>query len=109
PAEIYPGMTLAEARARHAVLIDLPAMPAADLRSLEALGHWLTRFSPSVCIQSPSSSFLDATGLERLFGGLHIFRRRVVEALASLRLTATVTIAPTPGAAWALAAFGRGA
>jgi protein ImuB len=107
PADIYPGMALASARARHAALLDLPATPAADLRSLEATGYWLMRFSPGVCVYPPSSLFLDATGLERLYGGLENFRRRVAQALASLRLTAAVTIAPTPGAAWALAAFGK--
>lgn len=101
-------MALAEARARHAMLLDLPVTPDADLRSLEALAYWLTRFSPSVCVDPPSSIFLDATGLERLFGGLHNLRQRVAKALASLRITAAVTIAPTPGAAWALAAFGIG-
>ena len=99
-------MALAEARARHAALLDLPATPAADLRSLRAMGYWLMRFSPSVCIYPPSTLFLDATGLERLFGGLDRLRHRVADALASLQITATVTVAPTPGAAWALAAFG---
>ena len=108
PADIHPGMALAAARARHAWLLDLPATPAADLHSLEALGHWLMRYSPNVCIRPPSSVFLDATGLERLFGDLSSFRRRVMEALASLRITAAVAIASTPGAAWALAAFGKG-
>jgi protein ImuB len=107
PAEIYPGIALAEARARYAGLIDLPTMPAADLRSLEALGYWLVRFSPNVCIAPPYSVFLDATGLERLFGGLNIFHRRVAEAIAALRVTAAVTIAPTAGAAWGLAVFGK--
>ena len=107
PADIYPGMALAAARARQAALLDLPATPAEDLRSLEALGRWLMRFSPSVCVYPPSSLFLDATGLERLYGGLENFRRRVAQALASLHVTAVVTIATTSGAAWALAAFGE--
>jgi protein ImuB len=107
PNGIYPGMALAEARARHAGLLDFPAMSGADLRSLEALGHWLMRFSPNVCVYPSSSFFLDATGLERLFGGFANYRRQVAEALASLRITAAVTIAPTAGAAWALAAFGN--
>ncbi len=106
PTEIFPGMALAEARARHAALLDLPATPAADLRSLEALGHWLTRFSPGVSVCPPSSLYLDATGLERLFGSLANLRRRVADALASFRISANVAIAPTPGAAWALATFG---
>ncbi|MDP9174514.1 MAG: hypothetical protein M3O30_11695 [Planctomycetota bacterium] len=50
PADIYLGMALAAARARHAALLDLPAMPAADLRSLEAMGYRLMRFSPGVCV-----------------------------------------------------------
>jgi hypothetical protein len=54
------------------------------------------RLSPGVCVYPPSSLFLDATGLERLYGGLENFRRRVAQALASLRVTAAVTIAPTP-------------
>jgi protein ImuB len=106
PAGVYPGMALAEARARYSGLLDFPATPDADLRSFEALGYWLIQFSPNVCVCPPSSLFLDATGLERLFGGFAIYHRRVAEALASLRVTAAVTIAPTAGAAWALAAFG---
>jgi protein ImuB len=107
PSNIWPGMTLAAARARHAELIDLPVTPEADLRSLEALGHWLMRFSPFVAVMPPSSFFLDATGMERLVGSLDEVRRRVVEGLAKLRIHAGVAIAPTPGAAWAMAAFGR--
>jgi len=54
---------------------------------------------------SPSSLFLDATGLERLYGGLENFRGRVAQALASLRATATVTIAPIPERLGRLAAL----
>ncbi|MGA2584568.1 MAG: hypothetical protein ABSG31_14930 [Tepidisphaeraceae bacterium] len=107
PADIYPGMALAAARARDTEVLDFPATPVADLRALEAMGYWLMGLSPGVCVYPPSSLFLDATGLERLYGGLENFRRRVAQALASLRVTAAVTIAPTPGAAWALAAFGK--
>ncbi|MGD0541708.1 MAG: DNA polymerase Y family protein [Tepidisphaeraceae bacterium] len=108
PAGIFPGMTPAEAKAHHAGLICLPESPADDARSLEALGRWLMRFSPNVCLYPPSSLFLDATGLQRLFGGLDQLRRRVAHALAKLGISAEIAIAPTPGAAWALAAFGRG-
>jgi protein ImuB len=104
-SQIYPGMALTEARARQSALLDFPATPAADLRSLTALGHWLMRFSPNVCVSPPALIFLDATGLGRLFGGLHNLCRRVAEALASLRITASVALAPTAGSAWAIAAF----
>lgn len=107
PQEIFPGMPLVEAKARCAQLIHLPVTLADDLRALETLGRWLIRFSPNVCVYPPSTLFLDATGLERLFGSLNDFRCGVVEALDSLRIAASVWIAPTPGAAWALAVFGR--
>ncbi len=100
-------MALAEARARHAALLDFPLTSDADDRSLEALGRWLMRFSPAVCVQPPRSIFLEATGMERLFGSVKNFRDRVTDALAALHIIASVAIAPTPGAAWALAAFGQ--
>jgi protein ImuB len=106
-SNIFAGMTLPEARSRCAELIDLPAEPEADMRSLEALGHWMMRFTPAVSLYPPSTVFLDATGLERLYGGIEPFRRQVAEALARLRITAAVKVAPTPGAAWALAVFGK--
>ncbi len=106
--EIFSGMTLAEARARCAGLIAQPGEAADDLRSLEALGRWLMRFSPNVSLCSPASIFLDATGLERLFGGMDQLSRRVSHALKRLRVHAEIAIAPTVGAAWALAVFGGG-
>lgn len=106
-SKVCPGMTLVEAKAHQADLIVLPATPEDDLRSLSALGRWLMRFSPCVSIYPPASLFLDATGLNGLFGDLPTIRRRVVGALARLRIVASVAIAPTPGAAWALAVFGE--
>lgn len=105
-AAVRPGMMLAEARAYCADLIHLPAMPGQDQRALEALARWLTRFSPSVSPNPPDSIFLDATGLERLYGGLATVRQLVADALQTLHIDAGVAIAPTPGAAWALAKFG---
>lgn len=105
--KLYPGMTLVEAKARQADLLALPATPEDDLHSLTALGRWLMRFSPCVSVYPACSLFLDATGLDRLFGDLRTLRHRVVRALDRLRIAGEVAIAPTPGAAWALAAFGQ--
>src|SRR5579872_3718821 len=62
PREIYPGMVLAEASARCAELIHLPVTAEDDFRALETVGRWLIRFSPNVCLYSPDTIFLDATG-----------------------------------------------
>ncbi|MGD0770422.1 MAG: DNA polymerase Y family protein [Tepidisphaeraceae bacterium] len=113
PPAVRPGMTLAQARAHCADLAVAPAEPEKDRRSLEALGYWLMRFSPNVAIWPPSSAealpnavCLDATGLEMLFGNLHALAGRVDAAMKRLGLNANVAIAPTPGAAWAMAVFG---
>jgi len=105
PPAVRPGISLAQARAHCSHLQCLDETPAEDWRSLEALARWLMRFSPNVALCPPSSIFLDAAGLERLLGNPRSLARRVAAALAQLGLAATVAIAPTPGAAWALAVF----
>ena len=47
--------------------------------------------------------FLDITGCERLFGGVQNIVARVSGSLSRLRISANIAVAPTPGAAWALA------
>src|SRR5688572_6464244 len=122
---IRTDMTLAEARALCPDLIDAPHEPDKDLHALEALARWMTRFTPTVAIDSgtggppvrgaphgqaahatgnrPPSLFLDVTGCDRAFGGLPSLLEQVVKSLRKLRLHARVAIAPAPGAAWALA------
>jgi protein ImuB len=51
--------------------------------------------------------YLDVTGCERVFGGLHNIVRKVMDALTRMRVSAGVAVAPTPGAAWAIASFGQ--
>ena len=46
--------------------------------------------------------YLDLTGCEHLFGGLQGMVRRIAEALHHLRIPATLAVAGTPGAAFAL-------
>jgi protein ImuB len=99
-------MTLSEAHAYHADLLHLPAAPEHDHRALEALARWLTRFSPNVSPCPPDAIFLDATGMERLYGGPAVLAPLVNDALVALRINVRVAVAPTVGAAWALAKFG---
>jgi protein ImuB len=51
--------------------------------------------------------YLDLTGSERVFGGLPNIVCAVIDSLSRLRLSAGVAVAPTPGAAWAVASFGE--
>jgi protein ImuB len=106
------GMSVAEARALCADLICVDADPKGDRRALEGLGRWLTRFTPVVARgwddhdddeETPPALFLDLTGCERLFGGLRRLVGMIEEALARFGIAARMAVAPTPGAAWALA------
>ena len=107
PPAVRPGMMLPQARAHCAGLEIAQAEPEKDRRSLTALGYWLMRFSPNVAIWPPASICLDAAGLEMLFGSLPALAGRVDAALRRLHLNANLAIAPTPGAAWAMAVFGE--
>lgn len=107
------GQTQADALAMIPHLMCQSADPAADGAALKALAIWAERWSPSVSLD-PSGwrglegLFLDVAGAAHLFGGevalLTQIRRRLAEAGTSAR----VAMAPTPGAAWALARWGEG-
>jgi len=103
---VCEGMSLADARALCPGLIDLPHDPAKDAHSLEALARWLMRFTPDVALEGSDAIFLDVTGCEELFGGLDRLLGLVTSSIARMGLRANVVIAPTPGAAWAIASCG---
>ncbi len=105
-AGVRPGITLAEGRALCADLCTHASDPDKDARALEALGRWLIRFTPVVAVQKPDALFLDVGGSERLFGGLDPLLKLVRASLERFQIQASSVIAPTPGAAWALARAG---
>lgn len=104
---VRPGMTLAQARAVCPSLAHAPHDPEQDLRALARLGRWLTRFTPAVSPAPPDALHLDVGGCERLYGGLDALVARVAGALAALKIGVRLAVAPTPGAAWAVASYGE--
>ena len=112
-AGLRRGQTQADALAMVPRLIRQPADPAGDERALRSLAVWAERWSPSVSLDASGEGleglFLDVTGAAHLFGGeaalLEQIRTRLREAGAAAR----VAMAPTPGAAWALARWDEGA
>jgi protein ImuB len=101
------GMTLAEAKALCPGLAHVDHDPGKDARSLQAFAHWMVRFSPVVAAAFPDALLLDMTGSERLYGGFEKLCRNVSESLKKLRFSCRIAIAATPGAAWAIASYGR--
>ncbi len=105
---VREGMTLAEASALCAGLAHRPYDARQDARALEGLGRWMmARFSPQVAVQPPDAIFAEIGGSVRLLGGLDVIARQVALAMRWLRIGAHLAVAPTAGAAWALAAAGR--
>src|SRR6185437_15772123 len=104
---LYPGQKATDALALLPELATAEAEPEADAAALAALAQWCVRYSPAVAADAPDGLFLDITGVDHLWGGetpmLADFRRR----LAANGLSFRCAIADTPGAAWALAHFGK--
>lgn len=105
------GMSLAEARALCPNLLCIEADPLGNRRAIEALGRWAIRFTPIVSCgwehddpdEIPWVLFLDLTGSERLFRGLDRLVHLIRTSLERLDIPAQMAVAPTLGAAWALA------
>jgi protein ImuB len=101
------GQKATDAMALVPELVTAEAEPQADAAALTALADWCVRFSPAVAADAPDGLFLDVTGVDHLWRGeaemLADFRGR----LAAHGLPFRCAIADTPGAAWALAHFGK--
>ncbi|MEO5612774.1 MAG: DNA polymerase Y family protein [Sphingomicrobium sp.] len=99
------GARLTDARALEPGLVAVPADPAGDAALVERLARWAARWSPLVEIDGGDGLRLDVSGVGHLFGGEAALVADVRQRFAALGLTSRVAIAPTPGAAWALARF----
>lgn len=108
---LRPGQSHADARAIIPQLAVAPAEPATETRALEALALWFERFSPQVAIDAgPSGAeglMLDMTGASHLFGGEAGLLDAIGERLARADTPASLAMADTAGAAWALARYGE--
>ncbi len=104
---LRPGMLLTDACAMLPMLTTTSHEPEAEHLALKRLAAACNRFSPWTAPDEPDGLWIEATGLARLFDGEDNLLRRILGYLHGLGLTARVAMAGTPGAAWALARFGR--
>lgn len=105
---LFAGQKATDAAALVPELRIAEAEPQADADALLALADWCERFSPAVAPDPPAGLFLDITGAAHLWGGEAAMMDDLLARLAANGLPAQAAIAPTPGAAWALARFGFG-
>ena len=103
---VRPGTALTDARALCPELAVAPADPAGDIALLERLALWAQRWGPWSALDPPDGLLVDVSGVAHLFGGEAQLLADASERLAARGLTARLGIAPTAGAAWALAHYG---
>ena len=100
------GMMLTDARTLCPAIRTAPADPAGDLEALEKLALWAQRWGPWSALDPPDGVLVDITAAAHLFGGETKLLADVEAAFAKRGLVARAAIAPTAGAAWALAHYG---
>lgn len=100
------GMMLADARTLCPALQAVPSDPAGDLDFLERLALWAQRWGPWSAMDAPDGLLVDVTSVAHLFGGEERLLAEAQARLAAQGLAARLAIAPTAGAAWALARHG---
>ncbi len=100
------GMMLADVRTLCPAIATAPADPGGDLAYLEKLAVWALRWGPWSALDPPDGLLVDVTAVPHLFGGEEKLLADVHEMFARRELAIRAAIAPTAGAAWALAHFG---
>ncbi|RLK08045.1 Y-family DNA polymerase [Ruegeria conchae] len=105
---LHCGMPYSDARAFCPDLQSHPADPQGDQRFLHALRRWATRYCPWVGLEGEDGLVLDITGSAHLAGGEEMMLTDMRRRLARAGLAVQIGLAPTRGAAWALAHYGEG-
>lgn len=102
-----PGLSLADARARHPDIGVADLDPLADAAWLERIADGCDRYTPMVAIDGRDGLILDISGCAHLFGGEQGLRDDLIARLERLGLTTRAALADTPDAAHALARYAR--
>ncbi|MGC6453327.1 MAG: Y-family DNA polymerase [Candidatus Puniceispirillaceae bacterium] len=119
---LRPGMRLADARALRPALVSQDSDADADAADLLHLARWARRYCPltapamaettgagAAIAHDGNGIWLDVAGAAHLKGGVRLLLAEMARALRAAGLTARLAVAPTCGAAWALARYGSAA
>ena len=102
------GMPLTDARTLCPVLKAVPADPEGDRAFLERLALWAQRWGPWAALDEPGGLVVDVSAVAHLFGGEAALLADAEQRLGAQGLIVRAAVAPTAGAAWALAHYGPG-
>jgi len=103
------GMRAADAKAICPDLEVLDDKPGRSRKLLKGLGEWCVRYSPTVAIDefALDGLLLDVSGCTHLWGGERGYLKEIISRLKSKGYNVRLAIADTPGAAWAVAHYGK--
>lgn len=101
-----PGSRVVDCRSICPSLRVEDAQPARDADRLARLVFWVRRWGPFSAVDGADGLVLDITGAAHLFGGEPALLADMQAAVARAGLGARLGLAPTRGAAWALAHHG---
>tara|TARA_Y100001934_G_scaffold69151_1_gene85801 strand:+ start:22723 stop:24135 length:1413 start_codon:yes stop_codon:yes gene_type:complete len=104
-AGLKPGMPLADARAFVPKVAVQADEPAATAKLLAQLADWCGRYTPWTAVDGQDGIWLDTAGCAHLFGGEVSMVSDLLSRIAGFGFEVQASLAPTPGAAWALARF----
>jgi protein ImuB len=108
---LVAGELLSNARSKVLDLQSRAADPPADDAALRRLALWCLRYTPLVAPWDEENGadglFLDITGCAHLFGGEAGLLADLTDRLRGFGLSPRLAIADTPGAAWAVARYGK--
>lgn len=105
-AGVHTGARIVDMRALVPTLKVEYADTGADKAALARLMLWSRRWCPWTAVDGIAGLVMDTTGSDHLWGGEAAMLRDIEGRLATLGLTASLAIAPTHGAAWALSRLG---
>ena len=103
---LTPGLTLADARARHPGLVAVEADPVAEAKLLEIIADFCARYTPLVALDGADGLMLDVAGVAHLFGGEPGLVGDAETRFSQLGFVLRCGLADTPRAAAALARYG---
>ncbi len=105
-AGLNRGARVVDMRALCPTLRVVRADPDGDHAALKKLMLWARRWCPWTATDGADGIVMDTTGSDHLWGGEAALLREIEGSLGVLGFNARVAMAPTHGAAWALARFG---
>ncbi|MCC3305210.1 Y-family DNA polymerase [Sneathiella sp. HT1-7] len=101
-----PGMSLADVRAAAPDMLYFDADPMRDIRCLQGLLRWASRFTPRVSRGGGHNLYLDIAGASHLFGGEDVLLEKIETQLEDFGFTTRLALADSKAAAWGFTHFG---